>query len=151
MTTASITSTPIAKPFRGGLVLPAVDTDTLQHTIRDLPPGNTSVLPLQQHLGDAAEPIVAIGDQVSVGQPLAKSNSPFAATIHASSAGQVVNVRWADTRFGQRQIAIVINHDFNDPDKTVDPLPPLTIKSDDQVIRQRIADCGVVGHGGARF
>ncbi len=50
-------------------------------------------IPLQQHLGVPAQPIVKIGDQVNVGQQIGQiPEGQLGATVHASIAGKVVQI-----------------------------------------------------------
>jgi electron transport complex protein RnfC len=50
------------------------------------------VLPLHQHIGEPAEPVVAVGDRVLKGQMIARANGYVSAPVHASTSGTVVDI-----------------------------------------------------------
>jgi Na+-translocating ferredoxin:NAD+ oxidoreductase RnfC subunit len=55
----------------------------------DYRPARVSI-PLQQHIGAPAQPVVAVGDQVAVGDLVARiPDKKLGANVHASLAGQV--------------------------------------------------------------
>jgi hypothetical protein len=63
-------------------------------------PGQVSI-PLQQHIGAAARPVVGVGDSVSVGDLIAEiPPDALGANLHASIAGRV-------SRVGEMAIEIV--------------------------------------------
>jgi Na+-translocating ferredoxin:NAD+ oxidoreductase RnfC subunit len=50
-------------------------------------------IPLQQHLGAPAQPLVRVGDRVAVGDPIGQiPEGKLGANVHASIAGRVVSV-----------------------------------------------------------
>src|SRR5690606_33526210 len=50
------------------------------------------VLPLRQHLGAPAKPIVKVGDKVYRGQLIAEASGFVSANLHASVTGTVVSI-----------------------------------------------------------
>jgi len=46
------------------------------------------ILPLSQHTGLAAEPMVAVGETVKVGQMIARHSGYISASLHASISGK---------------------------------------------------------------
>jgi Na+-translocating ferredoxin:NAD+ oxidoreductase RnfC subunit len=64
----------------------------------DYKPTKVSI-PLQQHIGAPAEPLVAMGTQVSVGDQIAQTpEGKLGANVHASIAGRVTEVNAASIR-----------------------------------------------------
>ena len=58
----------------------------------DFRPGRVSI-PLRQHIGAPAKPVVSVGQQVSVGDPIAQiPQDALGASVHASIAGRVSKV-----------------------------------------------------------
>ena len=55
--------------------------------LRNQPLPEKLYVPLQQHVGQPARPIVLVGQQVLKGQLLAESNGNISAPIHAPSSG----------------------------------------------------------------
>ena len=74
------------------------------------------VLPLTQHIGAPASPIVSIGDQVLGGQMIAEAQGPVSVPVHAPSSGTVVAIesRAVPHASGMSDICIVIELDGED-------------------------------------
>ncbi len=137
----------------GGLRLDSQKAQSTQGAIVDIPVPKQLVIPLKQHVGDEAQPIIAIGDKVLRGQRIAESRSSLCAPVHASSSGTVVAIEpWPVTRrFGDPALCIVIETDGED--RAVDPDAALPAYHAMQAadLQQRILDGGIVGLGGAVF
>ena len=58
----------------------------------DGPVPSELVLPLTQHIGAPASPIVQVGDQVLGGQMIAEAQGPVSVPVHAPSSGKVVAI-----------------------------------------------------------
>ncbi len=73
----------------GGIHPPENKTQSLQRPISHagIPP--VLVLPLAQHIGAPAKPLINIGDKVLKGQKIAEANGFVSAPIHAPSSGTV--------------------------------------------------------------
>ena len=106
--------------LHGGLRLPAHKAASTNNSIYDVPVPSQLVLPILQHVGDPAQPIVGIGERVLKGQLIAETVSALGAPIHASSSGKIVAIeRWPiSRRFGDPGPCIVIETDGDD-DKIV--------------------------------
>ena len=59
--------------FPGGLHLDDHKAESNGTPIRDLELPARLTLPLQQHIGESAEPVVSVGDRVSKGQMIARA------------------------------------------------------------------------------
>jgi electron transport complex protein RnfC len=139
--------------FHGGLVLPGQRENTASLPVRNagIPP--LLVLPLQQHIGEAAECLVTPGDRVLKGQMIAAPRGNVSAPIHASSSGIVIAV---DNRpfphpAGIPAPAIVIETDG--ADEWIDSGHKKTDyrQQDSVALLERIREAGIVGLGGAGF
>jgi electron transport complex protein RnfC len=121
-------------------------------TIRPLPMPERLVIPLQQHVGAAAQPVVKVGDQVLKGQLIAAGQGFISAPVHASTSGQIVAIGDfpAAHPSGLLAPAIVLEADGEDrwlpQPETIDPFS----LSPDEIAR-RVAAAGIVGLGGATF
>ncbi len=51
-------------------------------------------IPLQQHVGKPAEPVVKVGDKVLKGQLLAHSQGMISAPVHAPSSGLIADINF---------------------------------------------------------
>ncbi|MGN1146141.1 MAG: electron transporter RnfC, partial [Acetatifactor sp.] len=75
-----------------------------------LPKGNL-VYPLSQHIGAPAQPIVAKGDRVLVGQKIAESGGFVSAPIYASVSGTVKAIEPHRVVTGDSVMSIVVEND----------------------------------------
>ena len=139
--------------FHGGLHLP-----DNKHQSTSLPVEKASLpkrllLPLQQHIGEPAEPLVAVGERVLKGQMIAAAQGLISAPVHASSSGTVVEIGDHPVAHpsGLSAPCIVIETDGRDE---WCELPPPIVDVDamnPDALRERIRNAGIVGMGGAAF
>ena len=139
--------------FKGGIKLPGFKSISNLSEIKKLPIPSTIILPLRQHIGESAEPLVEIGEKVFKGQPVATSNSFISASVHASTSGTVVDIakRTIPHQSGVSEMCVVIETDGKDewhPNIEANSNPE-NLSADE--IRARIREAGIVGLGGAVF
>lgn len=110
------------------------------------------VLPLAQHIGAAAEPVVAVGDRVLKGQLLAEANGFVSVPLHAPSSGTVTAIeeRLIAHPSGHTATCIVLATDGRDEWTTLEPTADYRALEPD-ALRQRIRNAGIAGMGGAGF
>ena len=139
--------------LHGGLRLPGEKEDSTAAAIQTIPLPKQLILPIQQHVGEPAQPIIGIGERVLKGQLLAEADGSISAPVHASSSGKVVAIEpWpVSRRFGRRAPCIVIECDGKDESVTAasDSVPFADRNPDD--VLQKILQGGIVGLGGAVF
>jgi len=139
--------------LHGGLRLEAHKTASTSVQIQEIPVPAQLVLPIDQHAGDAAQPVVSIGERVLKGQLLAEPYGSLGAPVHASSSGKVIAIEpWpVAKRYGETAPCIVIECDGKDHaiDGWEEPLPYLELSPDS--LLQKILQGGIVGLGGAVF
>lgn len=139
--------------FPGGLELEGHKQRSNQTSIRTLPLAQELILPLNQHIGAAAEPCVSVGERVQAGQILACAIGAISANIHAPATGVIraIEPRAIAHVSGLTAPSIVLEVDDYANDTA--PLAPITNwhTQDPQVLRERIAQAGIVGMGGAGF
>lgn len=113
-----------------------------------LPKGDV-VLPVGQHIGAPAKPIVQKGDQVLAGQKVAEAGGFVSANIYSSVSGTVKAIEPRVTPAGSKVNAIVIENDgeFKEAEFQAKPYQDMTR---DEVLAA-IKDAGIVGLGGAGF
>lgn len=138
--------------FRGG-VHPAAHKDrTAALPIMPLPLPERLILPLRQHAGTEAVPVVKVGDKVLKGQLLARPISEVSAPVHASSSGTVLSIGPVQAAHpsGLSTHGIVIECDGDDRwleyESVTDPF-----SESPMALADRVASAGVVGLGGAIF
>lgn len=139
--------------LHGGLRLEANKQQSTQLPILDAPIPAMLVLPLSQHTGTAAEPIVSVGQHVLGGEMVARHSGPLGAAVHASSSGTVIAIepRPVSRRGGDEMLCIVIETDGKDQNVDTSSYRSELTTLDPQQILQKLRDGGIVGLGGAVF
>jgi electron transport complex protein RnfC len=89
-----------------GITLPKTAVPTLE--LIELPPPHTVVVPLTQHIGAPAEPLVGAGDTVRVGDQIGSPATDTSLPVHASLAGVVTGIVQVTDFKGQAVDAVVI-------------------------------------------
>lgn len=115
---------------------------------RTMPAPATVYIPVAQHIGKPAKPVVAPGDSVKRGQLIAAAEPGLSANIFASVSGTVKAIEDRVTVTG-KCLHIVIENDGAFDTVSLEPMP-----GDEWTKEQllaRIAECGIVGMGGAGF
>ncbi|MGI9203418.1 MAG: electron transport complex subunit RsxC [Woeseiaceae bacterium] len=139
--------------LHGGLRLPAEKTESTSADIQVVPVPDQLVLPIAQHVGGPAQPVVGIGEQVLKGQLVAETYGSLSAPVHASSSGKVVAIEpWpVSRRFGDNAPCVVIECDGEDRAiEAVDLATPYNTLEPESLL-QLILQGGIVGLGGAVF
>ena len=139
--------------IRGGIHPDYRKDLTCEKAIAALPMPRTLYLPLQQHMGMPAIPVVSAGDTVKKGQLLARGQGMLSAPVHAPTSGRIAAIAElaAPHPSGLTQTTIVLEPDGADawgelPAPITDPLT-----AEPEKIRERVAWAGIVGLGGAAF
>ncbi|TVR42553.1 MAG: electron transport complex subunit RsxC [Bacteroidia bacterium] len=141
------------KTFVMGGVHPPENKLAEKQSILRLDPPESVAIPLSQHLGVPAAPVVNKGDEVLAGQLIAKGEAFISANIHASVSGKVAKIDAVIDSSGYRKKAILINTEGDKWTDGIDQDESLVTDYDldSKEITRRIQDNGVVGMGGATF
>lgn len=141
------------KTFSRGGVHPPENKLSSGNTIQDIPLPEVVVIPVSQHLGAPAKVLVKRGDEVKVGQRIAESGGFISTNIHSSVSGKVMKVDLFPDSSGYRRMAVQIQVEgdkwMEDIDRSDDVVPHTVLEQDD--IRKKMLDAGIVGLGGATF
>ncbi|UCE89933.1 MAG: electron transport complex subunit RsxC [Pseudomonadota bacterium] len=139
--------------FKGGLHLPDHNAMSMAMPVREANIPRHLVLPLQQHIGNRAEPVVDVGDQVLKGQLIARAEEYVSAPVHASSSGTVIAIeeRPVPHPSGQAAPCIVIETDGADAWCEREAHRGHYSDLDPSALRNIIRKAGIVGLGGAGF
>ncbi|MDY6935421.1 MAG: electron transport complex subunit RsxC [Spirochaetota bacterium] len=139
------------KTFRGG-----IHPSENKHFTEDKKFTNLSIpqlcyIPLQQHIGKPAVPVVEVGDTVQEGQLVGKAEGFVSANVHASVPGKVIEISEHPTVYSSKGLCIVIEVDgsFSTSWKKSNDNDWLTLGKEE--ILNRVRDAGIVGMGGAAF
>ena len=141
------------KTFRMGGVHPLEGKLTAGKAIEQMPVPSEVVMLVSQHLGAPAECVVQKGDQVKVGQLLAKATGFVCANMHSSVSGSVTKVDKILDASGYPKPAIFISVEGDEWVDEIDRSPTVVRECnlEPKEIIDRIAAAGVVGMGGATF
>jgi len=140
-----------AKTFPHGIHPLEFKEFTAEKAIESLPPPEKIMIPLLQHFGKPAKPLVQKGDQVLLGQKIGEGQTLFSASVHSSVSGKVISVDDYNHPGGNPIPAVSItndsqDHPFSEKKETKDPF-----SFSPEEIRQKVREAGVVGMGGAAF
>ncbi|PMR73777.1 electron transport complex subunit RsxC [Billgrantia endophytica] len=137
---------------RGGIHPAAHKERSAALPIGDLPLPPRLYLPLRQHAGAEALPLVRSGDTVLKGQLLASSPTELSAPLHAPSSGRIAEIGriHAPHPSGLMVNGIVLECDGEE--RWTDLIVPEDpFEEAPEVLAERVAQAGVVGLGGAIF
>ncbi|EMR12781.1 electron transport complex protein RnfC [Methylophaga lonarensis MPL] len=138
--------------FPGGLKLPGHKKRSTQMPIRRMPISKRLILPLQQHIGEAAVPIVEVGEKVLKGQRVARAEGHVSVCLHAPTSGVIRAIADHQVPHPSGLTAPCIMIETDGEDRWIERDPVLDFRSlSSHEIRQRVREAGIVGLGGAGF
>ncbi len=111
------------------------------------------IVPIKQHIGEACEPMVSVGDTVLRGQKICKSQGYISVPVHAPTSGKVIKIEEHAIPHpsGMGLPSVFIEPDGKDThDDTLAPIA-LYRETDPAELRERLRFCGIAGLGGAVF
>jgi electron transport complex protein RnfC len=137
--------------FKGGVHPPEHKAESNGRPIHAAPLPRQLVIPLRQHIGNPAKPVVNVGDRVLKGQLIAEADGTISAAVHASSSGTVAAIepRTMPHASGLPDTCIVIDTDGRDEWIAHAPLDYRSLAPAD--LRMQLRDMGLAGLGGAVF
>ena len=141
------------KTFKLGGVHPPENKLSAQAAIETIALPKQAIVPIGQHLGAPATAIVKKGDEVKVGQLIAKASGFISANIHSPVSGKVFKIDNVYDSSGYRKPSIIINVDGDEWVDTIDRSPDIdaNIKLSPKEITDKLNEMGIVGLGGATF
>ena len=137
--------------FNGGIHPPQNKEQSTQRGIARAPLPEKLVIPFRQHAGEAARPVVRIGDRVLKGQLIGMPEGFVSSAVHASTSGTIAAIDMQP-----------VAHPSGLPDLCATLIPDGREEwiaheafdyhnSDPAALRQHLRMCGIVGLGGAVF
>ena len=138
-------------PFHGGLKTVRHKTESNR---RPIAPGvlpERLVVPLHQHIGKTAKPVVQPGDRVLKGQVIGKADSYVSAAVHAPTSGVVaeVDLQPVPHPSGLSDWCVTIQADGEE--RWIERQPINYRRLHPSELRNAVRHAGVVGLGGAVF
>ena len=140
--------------FRIGGVHPHDNKQYSAHqAITECPLPQKAIIPLVQHIGAPAQPVVEKGQKVKVGELLAKAGGFVSANIHSPFSGTVTKIDSTVDAWGMRMPAIFMDVEGDEWLDNIDRTPALVreCQLESKAIVDKIAEAGIVGLGGACF
>ena len=139
--------------FHGGVILDQHKKESTTAPVEQarIPP--KLVIPLQQHIGEPAEPIVHVGEKVFRGQMIGRPTTVVSSGVHASTSGKVVEIieHPVPHPSGLNAPCIIIETDGKDQSRRQEQRHLDYTQLTAEQIREHIRMAGVVGLGGAGF
>ncbi|MCL2740428.1 MAG: RnfABCDGE type electron transport complex subunit C, partial [Oscillospiraceae bacterium] len=109
------------------------------------------ILPVLQHIGKPAKPIVKQGDRVLFGQKIAEGQGDVSASVHSSVSGIVEKIAPHVHPGGEVVSSIFIKNDFkNLKHPSIKPRRHFSELTASEIVAS-VREAGVVGMGGAAF
>lgn len=141
------------KTFKIGGVHPPENKLSASEKIQVLPVPEQVIIPLSQHIGAPATPVVQKGDTVKAGQLIAQASGFVSANIHSSVSGTVISIDNVTDAAGLSKPAITIKVEGDEwmPEIDRSEKTEHNINLSKEEIVKAIAAAGIVGMGGATF
>jgi electron transport complex protein RnfC len=136
--------------FKGGIHPPECKETTKNREFTSLSIPHICYIPMKQHSGNPALPVVKVGDFVYEGQLIGRADGEISASIHASIPGKIIDISDSyDSLSGGLCVVIEAEGSFMTFGKTASA-PGLKEMDKDNIIR-KVKDAGIVGMGGQGF
>lgn len=139
------------RTFAHGIHPPQNKELTSALPIRRLPFAPRLYVPLSQHIGKPAVPIVRPGQEVVRGEPIAHANGFLSVPMHAPATGVVEGIELVPTARGTQAEAIILKVYAGDSQHMLYGAPRDTDALTPRELIAAIQDTGMVGLGGASF
>ena len=120
--------------------------------LKELKDASLLYVPLSQHIGSPAIPVVEIGDYVKKYEKIGEVSGNISANIHSPISGDVVDVVEHLVANGNKVKTVIIANDFKNKEENLvkRELRDLKLIKKDEIFKI-IKEAGIVGLGGAQF
>ena len=137
--------------FKGGVHPKDGKKLSCEKSIQEAPLLDKYTVILQQHIGAPPKLVVEKGAEVKKGQLLAEPGGFVSAPVHSPTSGKISAISEIPGPMGTKMKAVEIAADGKDEEGS--PLEPIADweNKDPADLKQRVADAGIVGMGGAAF
>ncbi|MBN1794597.1 MAG: electron transport complex subunit RsxC [Candidatus Omnitrophica bacterium] len=122
---------------------------SMKEGLLELPCPERVIVPLSQHIGRPAVPVVQTGETVKVGTLLASAADGVSAAVHSSLSGKITKIGSFSHPVLGAAPAVEITADGTDQQESLITRDAMTLSRDE--LLAIIRDAGIVGLGGAGF
>lgn len=138
--------------FHGGIHPEEHKTESSSSPIQTAPLPRFLILPVSQHIGAPAKPVVCVGQRVLKGERIAHADGPLSTAVHASSSGYVTAIEphLIAHPSGLSDTCIIIETDGHDEALPASSHPNWRSYELGELL-ELIRDQGIAGLGGAGF
>ncbi|MBL4827546.1 MAG: electron transport complex subunit RsxC [Spongiibacteraceae bacterium] len=138
--------------IQGGIHPPQQKEQSNQQPIISAGLPTELILPLSQHIGAPAKPIVKVGDQVLKGQKIADAKGFVSVPVHAPTSGKIIAIEHRPIAHpsGMSSACVVIKPNGLDQWLKHQATPNYR-ELDKSALLEIIRDAGIAGMGGAGF
>lgn len=136
----------------GGIHPPENKTQSLALPLGSVALPEQLILPLSQHIGTPAKPVVTMGEKVLGGQVIAAAEGIFSANVHAPTSGTISAIveHPVPHASGMSDTCILLDTDGEDRWVALQETPDYHSLERD-VLLSKIREAGIAGLGGAGF
>lgn len=128
----------------GGIHPDSHKSTTSQLAIRELELPRRLIIPLKQHSGAPAIPVVTVGDYVKANQMIGRANGRTSAPVHTGLAGEIIAI-------SEDKQTITIRVDQSHQERLHNMVEPSANQTRPDQLLSYIEQAGIVGMGGAMF
>ncbi len=132
-------------------VHPPQHKETAELPIRRLPFAPRLIVPLSQHVGRPARPLVQVGQEVVRGEPIAAAEGFISVPHHAPASGVIEAIRLHPTADGLWAESIIIRVHAASSQEVLWSRPRDLTQLDAEGLIHAVQDTGIVGLGGGVF
>lgn len=140
-----------SRTFPHGVHPPEHKEATEALAVRRLPFPNEMIIPLSQHIGAPAKPVVRVGQEVVRGEPIAEPGGFVSVPMHAPATGVVSRIGLAQDARGQMVPSICIKLYPGSSQAVLYGAPRDIDQLSPAELVKAVQSTGVVGLGGAAF
>lgn len=138
--------------FHGGIHPRENKTQSTGEKIGHIPLPDELTIPVNQHIGTPAKPVVTVGEKVLKGQLIAEAEGVFSTCAHASTSGTVIAIedRVVPHPSGMSALCIVIAPDGEEKWTALQPCENY-LEQPRHALVEKLRRAGLAGMGGAGF
>ncbi|MCS7180833.1 MAG: electron transporter RnfC, partial [bacterium] len=135
--------------FKGGVKLVDFKNLSKNEPIEEFKYPEKVIIPLSQHTGSPAKPLVKKGDNVVEGQVIGEITGFISSYVHSSVSGKVVDILPWNLPTNRKSLSIIIESDGEK--KQIEQIKRDWVKLESDEIINIVREAGIVGLGGAAF